>query len=211
MDDSHFNKNLPCTFAIKVTSDDPDLAELVEISIVPLAKDFSPSEIRLPLTIYIRPDSNPTEIIKDPFRAARYDYPTYMLARDKDLAVAQMHGVSVDDSWARIQSWFETLQLGDGKKIIPVAYGFGYMMPFLIKWLGYTSYNDIFDWHYRDPFAIVSFDMDRAYVRNAEYRWRKLDLTSVLTCALVEKSQCLDTMSQAVDEAKLYRKLMNIV
>lgn len=210
MDDSHFNKNLPCSIVIKVTSDSPTEAELLQIALVPLNKFFEPSTTRMPLHIYMQPENpNLAKSTHDPYRRPRYDYPTHLLAREADIKACHHNGIDPDKAICMLEEWFDGLQLGKHKKLLPVGYGFGYTMSFIINWLGYRTYEDIFDWHYRDPFSIVSFDLDRKYVRNMEHNWRKLDMTSVLSCMGVGGSRQLDAMSQAVDQAKLYSKMLN--
>ncbi len=212
MDDSHFNKNLPCAVAIKTTSDSASEGELIQIALVPLNKFFEPSVERLPLWIHICPeDGTITKSVHDEYRAPRYDYPQYMLATPQEIKVSKETGVTYEQSLTLIEGWFDKLRLGQHKKLLPLAYGYGYLMPFLHSWLGYRTYEDIFDWHYRDPFAYISFDMDRKYQRNEEHKWRKIDLTSVLSSAGVESSRERDVMSLAVDQAKLYQKLLQII
>lgn len=209
MDDSHFNKNLPCAVSLKVTSDSPSEAEVIQVALVPLNKFFEPSADRLPLWIHIRPeDDYPNGSIHDPFRKPRYDFPVHFLARDKDLKASIEMGVSYEHSLTLIEGWFSGLRLGQHKKLIPLSYGYGYLLPFMLSWLGYRTYDDIFDWHYRDPFPLVSYDLDKKFQRSQEHRWRKLDMTSVLGSLEVDGTRELDVMCQATDMAALYRKLM---
>lgn len=206
MDDSHFNKNLPCTIAIKVTSDNPDNAEIVALTIVPLCKNFTPSEERMPFTIVIKPDSE--ELTSNPYRRDRYDYPTYIMARPQEMKLAIDSGMDYDTAMKQFERWFSSLRLGEHKKILPVSYGWAYTSVFLMRWFGYYTFEDYFDWHYRDPLSLISYDLDKSYLRNEAHPWRKLDFTSVLTCAGVDKTESLDTMSQCIDMSNLYQKLL---
>lgn len=199
------------SIAIKVTSDDPSTAEVCEISIVPLAWNFLPCIDIVPITVYTTPRDPSVKQADISIRGkSRRSYPAYMMASKKDISMAQALGSTYALGLQIIEKWTASLKLYDGTKFTPLAYGYGYMLPFLTNWFGPINYEEMFDWHYRDVFSNAIYLNDRS--RNLQLPRSCLGSTldSMARGLGVQDDIEKDTMAIAVKQAKIYKKMLEL-
>lgn len=160
----HLNNNLICAMGYDTTAADPDIGELIEFACVPIDHRL---QIHSKLTLFnmkLRPESLATI----DWRHCRATIPEVSAmahsAFDRDKVA--------DFFW----QWFEQMDLPRGKRIIPLGYKYPILRTWLIQWLGWERYHEIFSEDYRDLLVAAHLINDRADMRAQPLTFAKQDL-----------------------------------
>ena len=135
---NHLYDNLLAAVCIDTTQSDPDVGELFEICVLPLDVNINP-HVHLPLF-------NMRMRIHD----VNYVDNKHMMASRKELAYVQINGETNDKVADMFVQWFKDLRLIYNRRIIPLTFNYYHPMRFLINWLTFDVYNDIFHRDVRD-------------------------------------------------------------
>ena len=203
----------PVSIAIKVTSDNPQKAEIIEISIVPLAFNFLPCVDIVPLTVYTKPtkpDLKAVELEAARGRLITRSYPAYMMASRQDVTMAQTFGSTYEIGMSIIDKWMLSISGHKEFKLLPVSYGYGYMLPFMTSWFGQINYDSMFDWHYRDIFSVGLYLNDRARSLQLAKPIQGTALASIAKSLGIPDDTEKDTMAVAVKQARIYKRMLEL-
>ena len=197
----HWNGHQLCAIDTETTGTDPDLHEIIQICILALDSNIEPRKDVIPFYIEIIPD-----------HPERYDQgATRVTGLKLNDIMKRGH-----DSFAAIDlfmEWKEKLGLpctkyGTPKRIIPLAHNWPFDKGFIEKWLGASTYNEIFDAHFRDTLGIASFLNDRAGMHAEEVPYKKSKLGWMCTTNNIVNENAHDALSDCVATAKLYKHLI---
>jgi DNA polymerase III epsilon subunit-like protein len=139
----HWNGHLLCAIDTETTGFDPELNEIVEISIIPLDATLSVHTEYKMLNMYIRPEKLSPDDARPPGLT------------DKKLAEYMIHGLNSFKAMEVLTEWFENLRLGSGKRVMPLGHNWPFDMNMIRSWLGPKNYDYMFHGHFRDTMALA--------------------------------------------------------
>lgn len=149
----HLNNNLMCSIGFDTTAADPDLGELIEFACVPLDARLNIHSELILFNMKMRPES-PGTIDWSHCRATKPE------------VAAMCHSAFERDKVADFfHQWFLQMDLPRHKKIIPLGYKFYEARTWLVQWLGWDLYHEIFSTDYRDVLIAAHYLNDRADVK----------------------------------------------
>jgi DNA polymerase III alpha subunit (gram-positive type) len=190
----HNNGHLLCAIDIETTGLNPKKDDVIEIAVLPLDSFCMPSKQVLPFQLLIKPrrEHNPDNI----------KYKSHFVKCCKD-------GI---DSWRVVdlfREWFEKLQLGTYKKIMPLAHNWPFDREFLIEWMGKEEFESIFHPYYRDTMAMALFQNDLYDLETEPCPFPKINLSYLCNILKVENIKAHEALSDCMATAECYRKLLN--
>jgi len=150
----HWVNNLFAAVDIDVTGKDGDIVGIC-MAIVNTNLQLDPRMI--PLQIEMYSDKEPILITRK------------LLKRYNNLGISQGQGRG------NLVKWFESLNLKENRRIIPLSYNWPFKRAFLADWLG-LDFDYIFDSRYRDIMCLASCMNDRAYQHLYDIPYTKVDL-----------------------------------
>lgn len=150
----HYNGHLMCAIDVGTSGPDVGVNEILEVAVVPLAYDYTPSQDFPFFDMKIKPMNGWAEK-----RESRYPG----MAKEKYIDHMQ-NGVEPVIAAELFTNWFEQLRkmgLGWNKRLVPISFNYAAVdRPFLIEWLGPRNYEYIFQPNYRDGFQVQLFIND---------------------------------------------------
>lgn len=201
----HLNGNLLCVIDLETTGLDPDVAEIVQICILPLDSQYKPNKDIRPFYTNITPE-NKQNINKD-----RYDSNFSEKVRIPKDKLTSMINTGLDRGVAadNLYEWFQKLGLPEKKRIAPLAQNWVFDRSFLIKWLGWTMFEEIFDPRYRDTLAAASFINDYCDFHGQQCPYQKQNLKFLCSVLKVENASAHDALSDCQATAECYRRMIS--
>lgn len=195
----HLNNNLLCSVDIETTGLIPGTHETIQIAVVPLGPDLTPSKHFKSFELRVRPEN---QAVIDP----EYKGSPRSLVTD-----CILHGM---ERWAaveRFSNWFYGLKLVPGKKIVVLGCNFeSFDLPFLVEFFGgHESYQEFFRSDVRDVQRSATFLNDLAEHRSEVVPFPRIALYYLCACLDVNNKDQHDAMQDALATAEVYRKLMN--
>lgn len=149
----HCNGNLICAVAITTAGPTPGYNELLEIAIIPLDDDLK--QLRaIPFNVIMRLDY-PERLDRDWVRKTGY------IESLEKIGVEKIEAMEMLEAWkSRLGLKFQKFS-GEEKKLMPIVYRAGDVIPHLRAWLG-DDYDAIFHEQVRDLHPISLYANDRA-------------------------------------------------
>lgn len=197
----HFNHNLFCSIDTEGTGLIPGTHEVIQLAVIPLSPDITPSKHYPIFELRIRPE-NLDAIDPD------------MKGLNRDLIVdTRLHGM---EHWAAVdyfRSWFyDKLKLPVGKKITPLGCNFeAYDRPMLVEFFGgVASYEEFFRSDVRDVQRTALALNDFADWNSIRIPFPKVDLSYLCSCLNIENRNRHNALSDAVATAEVYRRMMDM-
>lgn len=180
----HWNNLIPCAIDVRTTGSNPFENDIIEIGIMAMDGFLKPADDRLPFELKIKAE-----------RHMNFD-PEFISYKK---LVEHLTNPSTYDPFFAADlfiKWFEHLQLREGKKFLPVAYNYPFMMPFLKFWLGTNNFDHMFDYRFRDILSLANAMNDAAAIRHHEPVFEKLDFPYI--CNVLGVSRGLKTPLETV-------------
>lgn len=190
----HLNGNLLCVVDVETTGLDFRKHEIIQICVLPVDEHLKPHPQIKPFIADIKPE----KVVDD----------EALTVTKSDLASVLLRGL---DSFAvadYFSEWFDALNLAQGKRISPLAHNWPFDRDFIRVWLGFETYEHIFDARYRDTQAIALYHNDRAFWRSELTPYPKVNLSYLAQVLKVPRlrhhavEDCLTTL-------ECYRQLVS--
>ncbi len=194
----HLNDNILCSVKCELTGPDPNVHELIEISVLPLDslldvhKQFSMFNMRM-----------------SPRNVDDIDYSFCRLSR-KNIAEAILRGHDRDKVAELFESWYTTLRVKEKKRIIPLAHGWPRERSILINWLGYNTFHSMFSEDYRDILIAAHYVNDRQCSRAESCVFNKQDLAWLARKMNVDQIQSGSPTSDCLTIAQVYKRMLQL-
>lgn len=143
----HANSNVLCVIDIRTGGTDPRESDLLEVCFLPLNHSYKPHPEFPMFNIRMRP-SYPVDL-----KQAR-------LSKDKlvDFKESPLDSIKGGEVF---EAWTERLALKEHKKIIPVAWNWIEIQPWIKFWLGDLTYEHYIHESHRDLLVLLNFINDR--------------------------------------------------
>lgn len=193
----HWNGHLLCAVDIETTGLDFEKDDLLEIAIVPLNPNLTPSKVLTPFDLVITPRD--PEVYKT----------NQILLPGMTLSDVMLQGFDWSVAAELLEAWKERLNLPEGKKIIPLGHNYrGFDEKWMRATLGNLTYEYIFDYHVRDTMEMGLFLNDVADYLQEPIPFPKVDLTYMCSCLRVQNMRRHRALGDAVATAELYRLMV---
>jgi len=192
----HLTGEIFCAVDVETTGLDPDQHSIIEICILPLNADYSINKSILPFNTQMQPIEG--KIID----------PEAMRVNRLNLADIKLNYL---DAWKTLDllvEWFEKLNLGMNKGIVPIAHNWPFDRAFFISWMGDLTYRTIFSRLYRDTMALAGSICDKCDLHNQPLPFNKLNLKALAKHFNIENPDPHRAMGDAYTTAKVYRQLL---
>lgn len=191
----NLNGNLLATVDVETTGRVGGYHEIIQIAIVPLTIDLEIAPVE-PFYQVLRPEH--------PDRVSR--------------GARRVHGLNVDDlimnapSQGRVIQylieWFNSLNLGYERRIVPIAHNWAFERGFLIHWLGAELLDTLFVPLPRDTMIFATMLNDRASMMGVDPPFPRVSLSSLCYQLGIEHENAHDALEDCIVTAKLYQYLM---
>lgn len=193
----HLNGNLMCAIDTETTGLVPGVNDIIQLCVLPLASDFTPSKEYLPFHMIIQP--------KRPHNAQQGADGISKV----QLAEAITNGI---DPWTcveRFGEWFQRLRLPPNKKIVPLGANYNFDLLMLHDLFGGPlSYEEYFRSDFRDVQKTALYLNDVADFMSERIPFPKVKLSYLCSCLGVTNADAHDAMGDCLATAEIYRKLM---
>jgi DNA polymerase III epsilon subunit-like protein len=194
----HHNGNILCAIDTETTGLKPGYHEIWQVAVVPLKSDLTVNTSILPFYTEIVPN-HPERIEPDARKVCKLD--------DARLERLIREGIDCWRAADLLDEWFQRLNLGFRKQIIPLAHNWPHDAAFLLDWLGHASFNAFFFGH-RDTLAVANMLNDIADMNNEPWPFPKVGLKYLCSQMKVENTNPHDALGDAVATAECYRRLV---
>lgn len=161
----HTNGNLLCVVDTESTGLVAGYNELTQIAIIPLDNNLEQMTTKSLLNILIKPDY-----------PDRIDYDG--LTQEKLDTIATT-GLTREDALDYFMMWFESLNLIEGKLIMPLAHNWPHDKSFLREFFTPELFNMYFHGHYRDTMCCSTFLNDVSDFRSEQTPFTRHGLSNV--------------------------------
>lgn len=197
----HWNGNQVCAIDTETTGLIAGYHDLIQICILPLDSNLRPRKDVLPFYI---------EMI--PYHPERAE-PKAMQVNRLDFAIIGKRGHHPDKAIDLFEQWVGKLGLpqtkyGRSKKIIPLGQNYPFDMGFIKEWMGAETYNEYFDYNYRDTKVIANFLNDRAGMHVEKVPFPRTSLANISTKLNVSNPNAHDALADCQTTAEVYRRLL---
>lgn len=193
----HMNQNLFCAIDIETTGLEFTKHEILQLAILPLNADFTPSKHFRPFEIKIKPENLDTA-------EEQADVVNKGLLRR-----AMTEGIERWTAADFLNDWFTSLKLPERKKIIPLGCNYSFDRDFILNFLGGPlSYDQYFRSDYRDVQMTALSINDMCDFHAIRIPFPKVKLSYLCSCLLVEHINKHDALGDCVATAEVYRRLM---
>lgn len=194
----HFNGNLLCAVDTETTGLDPENNSIIELCILPLLPDYSINK-KLPMFNMLMQPIPGKKIDQEALQINKIDLVNLMT---KCLDAYKVADLLVD--------WFDKLNLGMYKRIVPLAQNWPFDRGFLISWLGAKTFELLFDKSYRDTMTFATSLNDRADMRNEKIPFPKQGLKYLCTQFGIVNPDPHRALGDCVTTAEVYKNLLKV-
>lgn len=192
----HANGNLLCAVDVETTGLNPSRNAIIEICVLPLLPDYTINKKLMPFDTLMKP-SDGKEIDPDAMRVNKIDLPQLLL-----------YGLDSDKVADLFLEWFEKLNLGPNKRIIPLAQNYPFDRSFIIEWLGVKTYELIFDRSFRDTMCCANFLNDVADMKNQPCPYPKQSLSVLAGKYKITNPSPHRAIGDCVTTAAVYKEML---
>jgi DNA polymerase III epsilon subunit-like protein len=183
---------------VETTGSDPSIHEIVQISIVPLTVHLEVPRVSEPLHFYSTLS------------------PLHPETADKD--AMRVNGLSLDEllKWAPVPSvvlrgivdWWETLPMGHGRRLTPLAHNWAYERSFLVPFFGPKLFDQLFHPFGRCTMQMAMMINDKSVVMGYDRPFRMIGLEAMCNHFGIKNQQAHNAYHDAVATAELYRNIL---
>lgn len=193
----HLNNNLLCAIGFDTTGPDPDIHELIEVCVLPLDSMLNPHSELILFNMKMKPDMPETIDWK------------HCRATIPEVAALCATGSDRDKVADYFLQWFHGMNMPNRKGVIPLCHNYPILRDFLLRWLQWDTYHEIFQEDYRDTLVAAHFLNDKADVKGAALPFSKQLLRWVAKQLDVEKhEQGGSPCDDARTIAEVYKRLL---
>lgn len=189
----HWNGNLLCSVDIETSGTDPDKYEILQLAIVPLHFDYTPSPTLKPFVTYIQAQKE-----LDPESTKVHGI------TEEILALAPT-GDQVQD---RLDNWLNALDLVFDRRLIMLAHNGAFETRWLQKFLGPKGYERVFNACSRDSQYLATGINDMAVARGMKPPFEKVSVSWLAKHFGIEQPKAHDAYYDALTCAEIYRRLV---
>src|SRR2546423_4253302 len=148
--------NCLCVVEIFTTGLNPNKHDIIEICVLPVNGELKPHKGVIPFYTTVAPRES---------RKDNIDFSDLPYGVNKErIFDASVRGVEYYSVADRFDIWIQKLKLKHNKKIAPLAHDWLKKREFLIDWLGVETFDQYFDYRYRDLIPAATFANDCAEV-----------------------------------------------
>jgi DNA polymerase III epsilon subunit-like protein len=196
----HLNGHLMCAIDTETSGLKPYHHDIIQISVIPLNYEYSPNQRYMPFMMDMAP-SRPENVDMDALTINKKDY--VKIIND---------GIAPHVACDLFYDWFDKLLLPEGKRIIPVASNWYFDSQFIIDWLGYETFNLIFDGRPRDLMVAAAFINDRAVDMACQIPFPQLTIKKICNSLNIPHSDGTlhDATTDALLTAECYKRLLRM-
>jgi DNA polymerase III epsilon subunit-like protein len=192
----HLNGGLLCAIDCETTGLLAGYHDLVSIAVLPLDEKLD-----------IHKDVTPFCMMLQPKRPDNAD-PQALKINKLSLADLILNGVEPYKAADLFEEWFEKLNLGYNKQIMPLAQNWPFDRSFIQDWLGIKTYEFCISRFYRDTMVVASYENDCADFRCEEHPYPKVNLQYLCSQLKVVNHNPHDALSDCVATAEVYKRLI---
>lgn len=199
----HLNDDMFCAVDVETTGLDPKIHDVVQVAIMPLGDDFRPHPKYFPFSTYLKPETPETAD------------PAAMRINGLSVRWLMTNGIDVLRAADMLEEWFENLKLkpragGHSHQIVPIGQNYNFDRGFLLKWLGFTTYEYIFSRRYRDAMHAALYMKDRWAWHCETDKLPKVGLQYMCNLLKVSRGKRHDALADAMATAEVYRRLLEM-
>ena len=197
----HLNRNLLCSIDIETTGLIPGTHEIVQLAVIPLAPDLTPSKTFKTFELRIKPEN--TKVIDANYKGM-----------DRELVREAL--TSGMERWAAVayfENWFHNiLKLGPNKAIVPLGCNYeSFDYPFLVDFFGgIECYREFFRGDVRDVQRMALAINDVAEWKSERIPFPKVNLGYLCSCLDIKNERRHDAIYDARATAEAYRRMLNL-
>jgi hypothetical protein len=181
-----------------VNSNTPETGNLAQVCFIPVSQYLTVEEEIPILTFFLKPryvDSWPNEKI--------------IVAAGKTAAEIQLSGQDPGAGLLIFAKWFDMLNLGLGKKIVPLTYNWALTRAWLATWMDELDLLTFFSHEYRDLKAAAMFVNDNCWRNRQEYRVQKSAFSYIAKAYQVPwERERKDAIEDAHAVLRVYNKII---
>lgn len=196
---THLNHHLLCATDCETTGVKPGWHEIIQISFIPLDERIEINKNLPMFDLLIKPEHperiEPNTPGQDTIKRA------IETGHDKWIAVELF------------EHWFDSLQLAEKKRIVPLAHNYYFDRSFYMEWMGYESYNHFIDSRCRDLFVVANFLNDYAEFNAMDYPFPnnlRLKTVAKKLGVDVDDSRLHDSLYDSWIATQAYKKAVTI-
>lgn len=187
-----------CAIDCETTGLNPYVHEITELAVIPLTFDLEPDPKLLPFDIKMQPTN--------------YDVIDYSFVSKDYIADLEDNAFSPYIALELFIEWIERLELPINKRVHPLAHNWVFDSAFLMRWMGFESFNHYIDGRFHDLFAASQFINACDDFHNTRYHFAKTKLSYV--CSQlgidVDKTQTHTALYDAMITAQGYKKICQL-
>lgn len=195
----HWNGDLMVAIDVETTGLDPNVHEIFEIAAIVVTSNLQPDKQIMPFHIKIKPErldcieKGAIKINKESMR---------------DAIDNGFDSVTASDL---LCEWYERIDIpltkyGTKKKMIPLGQNYCFDRSFLIRWLGASLYDDLFDGRYRDTMTTALFLNDNAGANAEKVPFSKVNLGWLAKTLSIENPKAHTALFDCLTTIEVYRK-----
>jgi DNA polymerase III epsilon subunit-like protein len=208
----HLNDNILCVVDVETTGPTPRYHDIIEICVLPLNR-------------FLKPDKKIVPFMMDlvPMRKENIDYEALRITRGhmdhpikdkicwkKDRLIdLTLKGCEPSRAADLFVEWVDRLKLATFKRIMVVAHNWPFDREFIIDWLGYPTFEVIFDPRFRDTMAMSLYDNDIADYHVTNFPYPKNNLSYLCSQLGVDRPRIHTAVDDCVATAECYRKMIH--
>jgi len=192
----HLNGNIMCAIDCETTGTDPTIHCIWQFSCLPLGFDLYPHKSIPPFNITLQPWNKN----RDP-RAVN----------EKKYIHATNYGLEQERAANLFDEWFNRLNLGLKKRIIPLAHNWPFDREFIKFWLTDVGFNYYFDPRYRDTMSLAATLCDICDANADRVPFEAITLHAIATKMGIEweSGMAHDSTYDAYKTIQIYRRLIH--
>ncbi len=194
----HLNENLMCAIDIETSGLRPLYHDILQLAIVPVAPNYTPSKQFPYLHLKIKPAHPDRDDELKP-------------GLNKALFVDCINnGMAPETAEERLREWFYKLHLPPKKKIVPLGHNYAnFDRLFIMDWLGGSlSYDEFFRNDSRDTLHAALFLNDLADWHSERIPFPKWNLPYLCAQLGIEHPNAHDAVADCLATIEVYRRLM---
>ncbi len=193
----HLNGNLIAAIHIRTTGPDPKTDDIFEVCIMPATHGLKPDMKKSPYHFNLG--------IKDP--ESFKDKPFKIKGIDKtEFYKRQVGAMDPYKAADLLEEWHTRLGMKTLRQVMPLAWNWAQVRPFMIEWLGVKTFEYIFHPEYRDIMPTILFANDRADITNTQIPYPKTGQFSYIATRVGDERShdCHETCANMIEA---YRKI----
>jgi DNA polymerase III epsilon subunit-like protein len=200
---THLNGDILCVVDVETSGEIPGFHDLLQICVLPLDYKLDVWKDFPPFYFEIQPKRPENYGVK-----SEWNDETAKTKNKQLMAHAQVNGMEPYRAADLFDEWFQKFNLGFRKRIVPLAHNWPFDRGFVIDWLGYETYNQLFSPCYRDSMVCASFLNDRADFRQEPFPYNKVNLAWLAKQHHIDHSRAHDALADCFTTAQVYRQLV---